>query len=63
MRSVKIRYRDNGKKVQMRGAVYKSESTCCKEDVFDFDKGFHLALNRLIVKYLDGQCKALARSM
>ena len=63
MKNVTIRYRDNGKKVQVRSGSYKSESTCCKGDVFDFDKGLELAVNRLIVKYLDGQCKALARSI
>ena len=63
LQTITIKYRENGKKVQVRSGSYKSESTCCKEDVFDFDKGFHLAVNRLIVKYLDGQCKALARSM
>ena len=62
-RRATIRYRDNGKKIQVKCGSYKSESTCCKEDVFDFNKGFHLAVSRFIVKYLDGQRKALARSM
>ena len=60
---ITIRYRENGKKVQVRSGAYKSESTCCKEDVFDFDKGFELAVKRLVVKYLDGQCKSFANSL
>lgn len=63
LQTITIRYRENGKKVQVRSGAYKSESTCCKEDIFDFDKGLDLAVKRLIVKYLDGQVKALANSL
>lgn len=61
--TIDILYRDNGKKVQVKHGSYKAESTCNKEDTFDFDKGFELAIKRLIVKYLDGQVKMLAASM
>lgn len=63
LRSITVRYRNNGKKVQARSGAYKSESTCYKTDIFNFDKGFELAVKRLIVKYLDGQCKSLASTM
>ena len=63
VKHITVRFRDNGKKVQVRSGAYKSESTCNKEDVFDFDKGFELAVKRLIVKYLDGQVKAMAKTM
>ncbi len=60
---ITIRHRNNGKKVQVRSGALKSESSCCKEDIFDFDKGFDLATNRLIVKYLDNQVKSIAKGM
>ena len=63
LKQITVRFRDNGKKVQVRSGAYKSESTCNKEDIFDFDKGFELAVKRLIVKYLDGQVKAMAKVM
>ena len=61
--SIKIRYRNNGKKVQVRSGSLKAESSCCEEDIFDFEKGLDLATKRLIVKYLDNQVKSLAKSM
>ena len=61
--SIKIRYRNNGKKVQVRSGAFKAESSCCEDDIFDFEKGLILAINRLIVKYLDNQVKSLAKSM
>ena len=61
--SIKIRYRNNGKKVQVRSGALKAESSCCKEDIFDLDKGLTLAINRLIVKYIDSQVKSMAKSM
>ena len=57
------RYRNNGKKVQVKCGGFKAEATCCKEDKFDFEKGLALAKSRLIVKYLDNQVKAIAKSM
>lgn len=57
------RYRNNGKKVQVRSEVFKAEATCCKDDVFDFKKGLALAKSRLIVKYLDNQVKSIAKAM
>lgn len=61
--TIGILYRDNGKKVQVKYGSYRAESTCNKVDTFDFDKGFELAMKRLIVKYLDGQVKMQAASM
>lgn len=61
--TIEILYRDNGRKVQVKYDSYRAESTCNKVDAFDFDKGFELAMKRLIVKYLDGQVKMLATSM
>lgn len=63
MRNITVQCRENGKKVQVRSGAYKTESTCCQEDTFDFNKGLELAAKRLIVKYLDGQCKAYASSL
>jgi hypothetical protein len=60
---ITIRHRNNGKKVQVRSGTLKSESSCCKEDTFDFNKGFELATKRLIVKYLDNQVKSIAKGM
>lgn len=60
---IAIRHRNNGKKVQVRCGSLKAESSCCEEDIFDFEKGFDLATKRLIVKYLDNQVKSLAKSM
>lgn len=57
------RYRSNGKKVQVRCGALKAEATCCKDDVFDFEKGLALAKSRLIVKYLDNQVKSIAKAM
>lgn len=62
-KTVKYRSRTNGKKVQVRSGALKAEATCCKEDEFDFEKGLLLAKNRLIVKYLDNQVKAIAKAM
>lgn len=63
MVSVVLRYRNNGKKVQVKCGALKSESSCHSEDTFDFDKGFELATKRLIVKYLDNQVKSIAKGM
>lgn len=57
------RYRSNSKKVQVRCGALKAEATCCKDDVFDFEKGLALAKSRLIVKYLDNQVKSIAKAM
>ena len=57
------RYRNNGKKVQVKCGGFKAEATCCKDDVFDLEKGLALAKSRLIVKYLDNQVKSIARAM
>lgn len=57
------RYRTNGKKVQVRCGAFKAEATCCKDDVFDFEKGLALAKSRLIVKYIDNQVKSIAKAM
>lgn len=57
------RYRNNGKKVQVKCGGFKAEATCCKDDVFDLEKGLALAKSRLIVKYLDNQVKSIAKAM
>ena len=62
-RSGIYRYRNNGKKIQVRCGVFKAEATCCKDDVFDLEKGLALAKSRLIVKYLDNQVKLIAEAM
>lgn len=58
-----VRYRDNGKKVQIRSCGYKAEATCCNGDRFIFSVGYELALRRLIVKMLRGQVDAYAKSL
>ena len=58
-----LRFRNNGKKVQVRSGALKAESSCHSEDRFDFDKGFMLAKKRLIVKYLDHQVESIAKGM
>ena len=60
---ITIRFRNNGKKVQVRSGALKAESSCHSEDRFDLDKGFELATKRLIVKYLDNQVKSIAKGM
>lgn len=62
-RTISCQSRTNGKKVQVRSGVFKAEATCCKDDVFDFEKGLTLAKSRLIVKYLDNQVKSIAKAM
>lgn len=57
------RYRNNGKKIQLRSGVFKAETTCYKDDTFDLNKGLNLAKKRLIVKYLDKQVKLIAKAM
>ena len=57
------RYRNNGKKVQVKCGSFKAEATCCKDDVFDLEKGLTLAKSRLIVKYLDNRVKSIAKAM
>lgn len=61
--SFNVKYRNNGKKVQVKKGTLKAESSCHKDDVFNFDKGFNLAVKRLIVKYIDNQVKAIAKCM
>lgn len=61
--SITIRYRNNGKKVQVRSCALRTESSCHSMDTFDFNKGFELATKRLIVKYLDHQVKSIAKGM
>ena len=60
---ITLRFRNNGKKVQVRSGALKAESSCHSEDTFDFNKGFELATKRLIVKYLDNQVKSIAKGM
>ena len=60
---ITLRFRNNGKKVQVRSGALKAESSCHSEDTFDFNKGFELATKRLIVKYLDNQVKSMAKGM
>ena len=60
---ITIRFRNNGKKVQVRSGALKAESSCHSKDRFDFDKGFELATKRLVVKYLDNQVKSIAKDM
>lgn len=48
-----VRYRENGKKVQIKAYGIKGESTCSKYDEFDIVKGFELAKKRFIVKFLE----------
>lgn len=62
-KTIDYQSRTNGKKVQVRSGVFKAEATCCKDDVFDFEKGLALAKSRLIVKYLDNQVKSIAKAM
>lgn len=61
--AIDIRFRNNGKKIQVRSGPLKAESSCHSEDRFDFDKGFELATKRLILKFLDIQVKSIAKGM
>lgn len=65
IRDIPIYVRHNNKKVQIKGTDFKlkSEAVCCKEDFFNYYRGFELAKRRLIVKYLDAQVKTFAKSM
>lgn len=58
-----ILYRSNGKKVQIKCGGYRAEATCCKTDQFDLRTGYILAKRRLIVKMLQGQVDAYAKSL
>ena len=58
-----IKYRTNGKKVQVKLGTLTAEASCCKEDEFDLEKGLELAKNRVIVKYLNSRVEKLAKSM
>lgn len=60
---IKVEYRNNGKRVQVKSGDLKAESSCHCEDVFDFSKGFKLATKRLIVKHLNAQVKFIAKNM
>ena len=62
-KAVLCRYRNNGKKIQLRSGAFKVEATCYKDDTFDLNKGLNLAKKRLIVKYLDNQVKLIAKAM
>lgn len=64
--SLYIKYRENGKKVQVRADGIdniKGESTCSKYDGFDIDKGFTLAKRRFLVKYLAKTVKDYAKTL
>lgn len=61
--TVGVRYRHNGKKVQIKAGAIKAESTCSKYDEFDFEKGFKLAIARFRVKYLSNLVKTYARAL
>lgn len=56
-------YRSNGKKVQVKCGGYRAESTCCETDKFNLRTGYILAKRRLIVKMLQGQVDAYAKSL
>ena len=58
-----IFYRSNGKKVQVKCGGYRAEATCCKTDQFDLRTGYILAKRRLIIKMLQGQVDAYAKSL
>lgn len=62
-KTINYQSRTNGKKVQVRSGTLKAEATCCKDDVFDFEKGLVLAKSRLIVKYINNQVKSIAKAM
>ena len=64
--SLYIKYRENGKKVQVRADGIdgiKGESTCSKYDGFDINKGFTLAKKRFLVKYLAKTVKDYAKTL
>ena len=61
--TVGVRYRDNGKKVQVKANGIKAESTCSKYDEFDFEKGYKLATSRFKVKYLSSLVKTYAKTL
>lgn len=61
--TIGIRYRHNGKKVQVKGDGIRAESTCSKYDEFDFEKGFKLAIARFRLKYLSNAVKVYAKML
>lgn len=62
--TVEVEYRHNGKTVQIRSKDgIKSEATCNKCDIFNFDKGFSLARKRFVIKYLENQLKGYIRTL
>ena len=61
--TIGIRYRHNGKKIQVRANGMKAESTCSRYDEFDFEKGFKLAIARFRVKYLSNAVKIYAKTL
>ena len=61
--TIGIRYRHNGKKVQVKANGIKAESTCSKYDKFDLAKGLGLATARFRVKYLSNAVKMFARTL
>lgn len=58
-----VLFRNNGKKVQAKWGNYRAEATCCKEDKFDYDKGYKLAKRRLIAKIISYQVEKYAKSL
>lgn len=61
--TIGIRYRHNGKKVQVKANGIKAESTCSKYDEFNLTKGLGLATARFRVKYLSNAVKMFARTL
>ena len=60
---IALRFRNNGKKVQVRSGALKAGSSCYDEDEFSLSSGLELAEMRLVVKYLDNQVKSIAKAM
>ena len=58
-----VSFRNNGKKIQVKWSTYKAEASCCKEDIFDYNKGYELAKRRLFSKIISGQVEKYAKSL
>ena len=61
--TIPVLLRNNGKKVQVKCDSYRAEASCCKEDKFDYDKGYELAKRRLIAKIISYQVEKYGKSL
>lgn len=58
-----ITIRNNGKKVQVKSGNLRAESTCHKDDKFDYGIGEYIAIKRLILKILKNNLDAYVKTL